>query len=324
MRPTPATSPRQAALWMIGAIVAFTTMAVAAREVSPVHDSFEIMTARSAIGFVIVAGLGAATGKLGGLTTHHLGGHFLRNIVHFTGQNLWFWALTMIPLAQVFALEFTAPIWVILLAPLVLGESLTRIKLIAAAFGFTGIVIAVLPGLGLPGLGLPGPGLPGPGLPGLANLNPGVLAAAAAALFFALTSILTKAMTKDTTRGDPVFAILFWLTLMQFCFGLIGAGYDGTMALPTAATLPWLALIGGAGVLAHLSLTTALSLAPASFVVPLDFIRLPVITVVGAWAYAEPADPWVLLGAAVIFIGVWLNLRATLRPKQHIQKATNP
>ncbi len=281
--------PLRAALWMTGAIASFTAMAVAGRQVSHLHDSFEIMTARSAVGFVPVLIYATAAGRLRQIGTGNLRGHALRNLVHFTGQNLWFWALTMIPLAQVFALEFTSPIWVILLSPLLLKERLTRARAIAAALGFVGVLIVARPDL--------------------TDLNPGVAAAAGCAVFFAITSILTKALT----RAESIMTILFWLTLMQFGFGLIGAGYDGVVHLPDAQTLPWLLLIGGAGVLAHLSLTSALFLAPASYVVPLDFVRLPVIAVVGALIYAEPLDPFVLLGGAVIFAGIWINIRAELQ-----------
>jgi drug/metabolite transporter (DMT)-like permease len=61
--------------------------------------------------------------------------------------------------------------------------------------------------------------------------------------------------------------------------------------------------------LAHLSLTSALTLAPASFVMPIDFIRLPLIAVIGAMAYGEPIDPYVLIGGLVIFSGIWLSIR---------------
>ena len=101
------TPPLKAAMWMIGAIFSFTAMAVAAREISQTHDSFEIMAARSIIGLALVLVIGQAVGQLGHISGHRLSGHFWRNIVHFTAQNLWFWSLTMIPLAQVFALEFT-------------------------------------------------------------------------------------------------------------------------------------------------------------------------------------------------------------------------
>ena len=287
---------RRATLWMLGAVVAFTLMAVAGRHVSAAHDTFEVLMYRSAVGLALVVAGGAATGRLGEISTRNLSGHFIRNIVHFAGQNLWFFALALIPLAQLFAIEFTAPLWVILAAPLVLGERLTATRLIAAALGFAGILIVTRPFA--------------------AGISIGVAAAAGAALCFAAVQVLTKRLT----GGVSVIGILFWLTLMQLFFGLIGAGYDGQIALPTAATLPWLALIGLTGVCAHLSLTTALSLAPASYVAPIDFLRLPVIAVVGALAFGEPLDPMVLIGGAVIFLGIWLNIRGQLRGSRLTQR----
>jgi drug/metabolite transporter (DMT)-like permease len=286
------TPPLKAALWMIGAIFSFTAMAVAAREISQIHDSFEIMAARSIIGLVLVVVIGKAMGQLGHISGHRLSGHFWRNIVHFTAQNLWFWSLTMIPLAQVFALEFTSPLWVILLSPLFLGERLTLSKLAAAGLGFAGILIVARPDI--------------------TNLSPGVLAAAGSALGFAATSILTKRLTRD----EAIITILFWLTAFQAVFGILAAAHDGQINWPTSQTLPWLGLIGVCGVLAHLSLTSALTLAPASFVMPIDFIRLPLIAVIGAIAYGEAIDPFVLGGGAVIFLGIWISIRAELQKRR--------
>lgn len=292
--------PIAAAVWMTGSIFSFTAMAIAARSVSGVHDTFEIMMWRSVIGLSLVLIVAGALRRLRDIRRDRLGQHLVRNVVHFTGQNLWFWALTMIPLAQVFALEFTSPVWVILLSPLVLGESLTRPRLFAAGMGFIGIMLVARPDF--------------------RALDPGVLAAAASALCFAATSLLTKKLT----QGESIVSILFWLTLMQGCFGLATAGFDGVIHLPTAETLPWLMLIGFCGVLAHLCLTTALSLAPASYVVPIDFARLPVIAAVGMIFYAEPLDPWVLLGAAIIFLGNWANIRAETRKPATVSGVTIP
>lgn len=277
--------PLAAATWMTGAIAAFTAMAIATRQIKGAHDTFEILAFRSMIGWVIVVAVGLMLGQTGRIRIDRLGSHVLRNLFHFTGQSLWFWAITLIPLAQVFALEFTSPIWVILLSPLFLGERLTRRKLAAAALGFTGVLIVARPGFG--------------------TLEPGVLAAAAAAVFFAATTMMTKALT----RGEAIISILFWLTLMQAILGTVAMVLMGPVALPTATTLPWLGLIAVAGITAHLCLTTALSLAPASVVVPVDFARLPIIAAVGALFYAEPIEPTLFLGAGLIFAGIWLTLK---------------
>lgn len=101
----------QAVLWMTGAVVSFTSMAVAGRAVSLDLDTFEIMLYRSIIGAIIVTSVLMATGKLSQINRDRFGLHVARNISHFAGQNCWFFAVATIPLAQVFALEFTSPLY---------------------------------------------------------------------------------------------------------------------------------------------------------------------------------------------------------------------
>jgi len=274
----------RAALWMLGAIVSFSSMAVAGREVSVTLDTFEIMMYRSAIGLVIVAAVLSVTGHWRAVRTDHLKRHILRNAAHFTGQNLWFFAVTAAPLAQVFALEFTTPIWVVLLAPLLLGEPLTRRRTLAVVLGFVGILIVARPGA--------------------ETVNAGTITAALAAVFFALTYIATKRLTRLETIGG----IMFWLTALQLVFGLAAAGFDGDIALPDAAALPFVVVIALAGLQAHFCITKELSLASASIVAPLDFVRLPAIAVIGMALYDEPLDLFVFLGAAVIFAANYVNI----------------
>ena len=279
----------KAAVWMIGAIASFTAMAIAGRAVSFELDTFEIMMFRSFVGIVLVLVIAQAAGTLDQVTRRSLGLHGLRNVCHFTGQNLWFFALTTIPLAQLFALEFTSPLWVLLLSPLFLGERLTRPKFLAALTGFIGVLIVVRPDF--------------------TALDTGVICAAASAIFFAGTAIATRRLT----RTETITCILFYLTVMQAGLGIVAAGYDGDIALPSAGSVPWLILIGCAGLLAHFCLTTALSLAPASIVMPIDFARLPVIAVIGALFYNEAIDLWVLVGALLIFGANYANIRLESR-----------
>ncbi len=288
----PKTSPPRvglAALWMTGAITSFSAMAVAGREVSFALDTFEIMMYRSALGFAIVVALLLLTGKTDQVSTRDLGQQTLRNLVHFAGQNLWFFAVTAIPLAQVFALEFTAPLWVVVLSPLVLGERLTPARAVSALVGFVGILI----------IARPSPD----------TLNIGVFAAAGAAVFFAFTNMLTKKLT----RRHSVANIMFWLTLLQLIFGAITAGIDGDVALPDASTAPWLVVIALGGLLAHFCIANALSIAPATVVMPIDFARLPTIAIIGMILYSEPLEIWVFAGAAVIFAGNYLNILSETR-----------
>ncbi|KIN72312.1 DMT family transporter [Sulfitobacter guttiformis] len=274
----------KAALWMTGAIVSFSFMAVAGRELAADYDTFEIMLYRSLVGLIIVVSVTTLNKRWHEVQVRSIRQHFLRNIFHFTGQNLWFYAVAVVPLAQVFALEFTSPLWVVILAPLLLGERMSSIRALSVFLGFVGILIVTRP-------------------------NPhtfhiGLVAAATAAVFFALTILLTKRLT----RNNSITCILFYLTSIQLVFGLVMAGYDGHIALPSATSFPFLFLVGCAGLLAHFCLTNALSIAPASIVVPIDFARLPVIAIVAMFLYDEPLEIWVFVGALLIFAANYLNI----------------
>jgi drug/metabolite transporter (DMT)-like permease len=282
----------QAALWMVGAIFAFSSMAVAGRELGGLLDTFEIMMYRSLIGLIIVSVVLTATGRWSVVSRASLGTHLIRNVAHFTGQNLWFFAVTIIPLAQVFALEFTTPLWVIVFSPFILGERMTRIRVLAALIGFAGVLIVTRPSP--------------------ETIDAGIIAAGTAAMFFGITIMLTKRLTITESIGS----ILFWLAAMQAVMGIAVSAFDGSIALPTAQTTPWLVVIGLAGMIAHYCLTNALMIAPATVVVPLDFVRLPAIAVVGMLMYDEPLDAWVLVGALVIFGGNYLNILSETRKKR--------
>ncbi len=285
----PVQRPLAAAFWMTGCIAAFSAMAISSRSINGAHDTFELMLWRSAVGFLIVVAVAGLSGRLGEVRTARLPRHLGRNLVHYAGQNLWFYAIPLIPLAQVFALEFTSPIWVMLMAAAFLGERLTVAKAGAAILGFAGVLIVARPDFGA--------------------IEIGVVTAALSAVCFAATTVVTKTLT----RVEGIVSILFWLTGMQTVFSLIIVFADGAITWPTAATAPWLLLLGVSGVTAHYCLTKALTLAPASVVVPIDFARLPVIALVGWALYEEALEPPVALGAGLIFAGILINLRAQSR-----------
>lgn len=274
----------KAALWMSGAIFAFSLMAIAGRQISSSLDTFEIMLFRSLIGMVIVVGVLAAMGQLSDApATAHFPRHVARNTAHFAGQNLWFYAVGIAPLAQVFALEFTTPIWLLALSALFLGERLTVSRVVWAAVGFAGILLITRP---------------------TTTLAPGLAPALMSAVCFATTAMFTKALTRTESLGT----ILFWLTTLQALFGFVCAGYDFNIALPSAANAPWVLAIGIGGLLAHFSITKALSLAPATVVMPVDFARLPVIALLGMVLYGEELETEVIIGGALILLANAANL----------------
>lgn len=286
--------PGLAALWMIGAIFSFSSMAVAGRALSDELDSFEMMMFRSFIGLFIILIIGTVTGKIREVRFDRLPLHALRNLGHFIGQNLWFTALPLITLAQVFALEFTTPIWVVIFALIFAGEKLTRPRTLAVALGFVGALLVARPGVGGDPLGL--------------------ALAAASAIGFACSIVTTRMLT----RTETVLGVLFWLTVMQAVMGLIATGWDGDIACPSLQAWPWVVLIGCAGLLAHTCVTNALKVAPAIVVTPMDFLRLPAIAIIGAMFYAEPLSFWVFLGAALIFVGNYANLISETRAARRV------
>lgn len=288
---SPPSQPLQAAKWMVGAILSFTTMAIAGRAVTPYLDTFEIMTFRSLFGLLLVLVIAGYRGRLQEIRTNRLGTHILRNVFHFSGQNLWFYSMTLIPLAQLMALEFSYPIWVALVAPLFLAERLTRTRLAAALIGFVGILVIVRPGM--------------------ATMNVGTLTAILSSVGFAGSAIVTKKLIRD----QSITCILFWLALLQLIFGLVTSALDGVITLPEGRQWAWIVLIAVAGICAHFSVTKALSLAPASIAIPMDFARLPVIAIVAAIIYGEPLDPFVFLGGLLILGAIFTLIREKPAPE---------
>ncbi|EAU51191.1 hypothetical protein OM2255_02957 [alpha proteobacterium HTCC2255] len=274
----------QAAIWMTGTIVSFSAMAVSGREISFDLDTFEIMMYRSIIGLIIVLLLAKLFKTHREINTQNLSLHFYRNLSHFTGQNLWFYALTLIPFAQLFAFEFSVPLWVMLAAPFLLGERLTNIRIISILVGFIGILIVTRPWL--------------------AGLAPGIIPAALCAIGFACSVIFTKQLTQKVS----ITCILFWLTSMQLLMAVICAGYDGDISLPSSSNFIWIIIIGIGGLLAHFCITKALQLAPATVVTPIDFCRLPVIAAIGYVFYNEALDIFIIGGAIIIFIANYINI----------------
>jgi len=274
----------QAAIWMTGTIISFSAMAVSGREISFELDTFEIMMYRSIIGLIIVLLLAKLFKTHREITTQNLSLHFYRNLSHFTGQNLWFYALTLIPFAQLFAFEFSVPLWVMLAAPFLLGERLTNIRIISILVGFIGILIVTRPWL--------------------AGLAPGIIPAALCAIGFACSVIFTKQLTQKVS----ITCILFWLTSMQLLMAIICAGYDGDISLPSSSNFIWIIIIGIGGLLAHFCITKALQLAPATVVTPIDFCRLPVIAAIGYVFYNEALDIFIIGGAIIIFIANYINI----------------
>ena len=242
----------RAAFWMIGSLASFIALAIAVRELSRDMGTFEILFFRSLIGLALMFPFVI---RYQSLRSRRPGLQLTRNSVHFIGQYLWAFAVALLPLADVFALEFTTPIWVTLLAVVVLQERLTPPRLIAIAGGFIGVLIILRPGLTV--------------------FDPRALLVLAAAMSFAGSVVMVKLLT----RHDTALTIIFYMALMQLPMALIPALFN--WVTPVWAHLPWLIVAGITGFSAHYTMARALKIADASVIQPIDFLRLPLIALLG-------------------------------------------
>lgn len=278
----PANPVAVASLWMGGALLSFLLMAVGAREASAELGTFQILLFRSLIGLGVVLLILGRSG-LRKVATAHAGLHMVRNGSHFIGQFGWFYGIAFIPLAEVFAIEFTVPVWTALFATLLLGERLTRARVLAIALGLAGVLIILRPGVAI--------------------VHPAALAVLVGAVAYGVSHTLTKKLSAH----DRPLTILFYMTLMQLPLALVPALFDWTT--PSASTWPWLLAVGLTALTAHYCMTRAFLLADATVVVPMDFLRLPLVALLGYLWYGESIEWFVFAGAALILLGNLLNLR---------------
>jgi drug/metabolite transporter (DMT)-like permease len=284
-----ATKPIVAVAWMVGALLSFTTMSVSVRALSDGLHPVEMLFVRSAIGLAVVFPLVWLKARAC-LFTHHMGRHVLRNVIHFVGQVLWILGITLLPLATVTSIEFTAPLWGMGLACLFLGERMNRGRWVAVALGFIGLLIMVRPGL--------------------VPVDKGVFIMLACAFCFGATT----AVTKWLTRTDRPLTIVFYMLVMQTFFG----GVISIFLWQPIQTQhwPWLFMLALTGLTAHYCLTRAVAAAEASFIMPFEYMKLPLLAVIGFLIYAEPFEPMILLGALLIFIGNSYSLRLESRRRR--------
>jgi drug/metabolite transporter (DMT)-like permease len=276
-------------LWMTGTLLSFSALAVAIRELSRTLGIFEILALRNAAGALILLAVGLARpALLRAVSTKHFWLHLFRNSVHFASQYAWATSLTLLPLATVFALEFTMPAWTTLLAVIFLGERMTRSRIGAVILGFIGVLVIIRPGL--------------------ESFRPASVLVLLAAFGYGITLTTTKRLTATETT----FGIVFWMNVMQLPMNLAGSDPFFVVKIGSAQMLPLIAL-GVAGLSSHYCLSNAFRAGEASLVVPLDFLRIPLIALVGWSLYGEPLDIYVFAGAALIISGILWNLRTEMR-----------
>src|SRR5882757_8363880 len=277
-------SKPKAALWMSGWLTLMLVMTIAGRETTRELSVFQLLEARSVLGFFLLYPLIHLNGGVAILKTARLPQHIARNLIHYGAGLCWFFALTLIPIGQVVSIEFTMPIWTAILAVSFLGERMTVWKISAIVLGLIGVIIMVRPAAG--------------------EINPGQLIALAAAVGFGISI----AMMKSLTRTENTLTIIFWMLVIQSAAGFFPALY--VWIWPSAYAFGWIVVIAFCGTFCHYCMARAMLYADATVVLPMDFLRVPLTATAGWLIYSERLDMFTVLGAALILAGNLLNLRA--------------
>lgn len=283
--------------WMLGSLVSFAGVALSVRGLQDAMTVFEMLAIRNVGGIcILIAMLLFSPGpdRIVWMTRPML--HLLRNVAHFAGQALWAWGVTVLPLAMVFAIEFTTPAWVAVFAVLFLKERMTSARLLAIALGFAGVTIILRPGLDA--------------------FRHEALAVALAAVCFGIQIVATKKLTES----NSTWTILLWMNLLQLPMNIAAAWLLGQSPwiVGRLSWDIWLPALGIAvtGFLAHYCLTNAFKHGDAIIVVPIDFLRVPLIALIGWMFYDETPELAVLLGAVVVIGGVATSIVADAREKR--------
>ena len=267
---------------MVGAAASLVAMALLVRVLAPDYDVLELIFLRNAVNLCLMVPWIVRAGPAG-LGTRRLVLHAFRNALHYAGNLAWFFAVTMVSLAELSALQFTMPIFTVVMAALVLGERVDAARALVVAAGFAGALIVLRPDVAAPGAGQ--------------------LVALAAAFLYAASFVATKRLSETESAN----AVVFYMSVFVLLFSAAPAAF--VWKTPDAADLPAIIGLGAAGYATHYCVTRAMAAAEASFVVPFDFLRLPMSAAAGIALFAEPLRATTVVGAAVIFAAAWINTR---------------
>jgi drug/metabolite transporter (DMT)-like permease len=268
--------PLMALAIRLGAIAALATMSAVIKLASQHHiHLLEIMFWRQLISLPLILAWLAATRNLGMLKTRRPTTHFLRAVYGTIGMVCNFGAVILLPLAEATTMAFTAPIWAVILAMLLLKDKIGPWRWSAVALGFAGVLVIAQPGSGdIPLFG------------------------AAVALGGAFMVALISIQIADLNRTDKPVTIVFYFAL--FSVPIAAVALPWVMTAHDATGWLLLLLIGVTGVIGQLLLTAALRFGPVASVIVMDYSSLFWATIYGWTLFGAlpPASTW--LGAPLI------------------------
>ena len=272
----------RAACWFVCAGTLFLMMMALSRLVTDEFHVLLVVFWRAVFGLVAMGPWLARRG-FKALATRKLRYHVLRTALSYGGLLCVFYAVTLMPIADITAITFIRPVAATLLAIAILGEKSQARRWIAIAVGIVGATIIVRPGF--------------------QELNPGVFLVFGLVLVGATHAILARYIVRyDSPDTVAMYMVLF---LLLFSAGPAVAVWQW----PSLDQLPYLVAIGFFGTFSQRCLTRAFQAADASVVVSFDYLRLPIAALIGFLFFAEIPDIWVWAGAGVICVSSILLAR---------------
>lgn len=232
---------------------------------------------------VILVWLGMAHNLRDGLKTSNPMGHFWRGLVGTTAMGLSFAALGLLPLPEVTAIGYAAPLLVVIFAAMFLGEDVRLFRLSAVALGLLGVVIVLSPRLSVLRDGT-----------ATDTESLGALLMLMSAVFMALAQIFVRKLT--LTEKTP--AIVFWFSVSASCIGLLTLPFG--WVIPTMAETGLLVLAGLLGGIAQIFLTNSYRLAPASVIAPFEYVSMLLALAIGYAVFDEVPTVTMLIGAGIV------------------------
>jgi drug/metabolite transporter (DMT)-like permease len=259
---------------MLGATVVFSGMHATIRHASAGMHPFEIAFFRNMFGLLLLAPLLFRYG-IAPLRTAHLKLHLLRGLFNITSMLCFFYALSIAPLTDVAAMTFASPIFATVLAVFVFGELIGIRRWSAILFGFAGTMVVLRPGF------------------------EGVALGPLLALFASLIWGIALLVIKVLARTESSLTITAWMMILLTPLSLIPAVFFWTW--PTGEQYLWLLFTAALGTSGHLFLNQALKETDTNVVMPVDFVRLIWVAIIGYLAFGEIPDLFTWIGGAMIF-----------------------
>jgi drug/metabolite transporter (DMT)-like permease len=224
---------------------------------------------------------------LGVLRTDKLRLYGLRSLVSLGSMITWFYAMALLPIAEVTALNFLSPLFATAGAALFLRETVGARRWAATLIGFAGALVIIRPGM--------------------MAMSAGSWLALASAVFMGISILMIRTLA----RTEHPNAVVFYMGAFMTPLALIPAIV--VWQTPSLEMWLWLIATGPVATLGHLALVRAVAAAEASAVAPFDFSKLPFAAVIGYVAFGEAPDLWTWVGAGVIFAAATYVVRREAR-----------